>query len=148
MVRLAIEGNPHFALDDRETRRPGPSYTVDTLEELHAHGHANLVLILGSDALADMPNWKSPDRIHALARLAVAPAAGRSGSEPPIGNRQSSIVNVEMPPLAISSTLIRARAADGLPIRYLVPEPVFAYIEAHGLYRGQGSEVGGRGPRS
>jgi nicotinate-nucleotide adenylyltransferase len=143
MVRLAIEGNPHFALDDRETRRPGPSYTVDTLEELHARGHTNLVLILGSDALADMPSWKSPERIRALARLAVAEAGreeggGRRGSDSPIDNRQSSIVNVEMPPLPIRSTLIRERAAAGLPIRYLVPEPVFAYIEAHGLYRGQG----------
>jgi nicotinate-nucleotide adenylyltransferase len=142
MTRLAIAGNDAFVLDDREVRRAGPSYTVDTLEELHAEGHTNLVLVLGSDALADMPNWKSPDRISALAHLAVAPKGG--AEEPPSQLvARYSVLEIAMPNIAISSTLIRQRAAAGLPIRYLVPEPVFAYIEAHRLYMGQGSGVGG-----
>ena len=62
MTRLAIAGNAAFALDERETRRAGPTYTLDTLEALHREGHERLVLILGSDALADMPNWHEPAR--------------------------------------------------------------------------------------
>ena len=129
MTRLAVADNPHFAVDDRETRRPGPSYTVDTLEELHAEGHANLILILGADALADLPTWKHPERILELATIAVAPKPGFQNPKSKIQN-----VAIEMPPLAISSTLIRARVASGQPIRYLVVDSVMTYIRAHSLY--------------
>ena len=127
MTRLAIQGNPRFAADGREVERPGPSYTVDTLRELHAEGHADIVLVLGSDAVADLPNWREPGEIRRLARIVVAekePAAGTAGFE-----------RVDMPLLRISSTEIRARVAAGRPIRYLVPGAVREYIEAHGLYR-------------
>src|SRR5665213_1809283 len=73
MVRLAIAGVDAFIVDDREVRRQGPSYTVDTLEQLHAEGQTNLVLVLGADALDDLPNWKAPERIRELATLAIAP---------------------------------------------------------------------------
>ncbi len=150
MIRLAVAGNPHFEVDDREVRRPGPTYTVDTLEELHRElsvlSPQSLVLLVGSDALADMPNWKDPDRIRALATLAVAPnpATDTPGASA-LGTRYS-VLPVDMPPLAINSTVIRARVAAGKPIRYLVPEAVEAYIREHHLYlgvRGQGS--GARG---
>jgi len=127
MVRLAIEGNPLFAADSREIDRAGPSYTIDTLRELHREGFDDIVLVLGSDALADMPNWREPDEIRRLARIVVAeksPGAGTPGFD-----------RVEMPLLRISSTEIRARVASGRPVRYLVPEPVRAYIEQERLYR-------------
>ncbi len=130
MVRLAVADNPHFAVDDREVRREGPTYTVDTLEELHAEGHTNLVLILGSDALNDLPNWKSPDRIRELAQLAIALKHGAR-----LGSKHQALSTIEMPDLRISSTAIRARVAAGLPIRYLVPATVEAHIAAHRLYR-------------
>lgn len=128
MVRLAIAGNPLFAADAREVSRSGPSYTVDTLRELHAEGHDDIVLVLGSDAVADMPNWREPDDIRRLSRVVVAekePGAGSGGFE-----------RVEMPLLRISSTEIRARVAAGKPIRYLVAEAVRAFIEERRLYRG------------
>ncbi|MBI5948501.1 MAG: nicotinate (nicotinamide) nucleotide adenylyltransferase [Chloroflexi bacterium] len=140
MVRLAVAGNPHFEVDDREVRRPGPTYTVDTLEEYRVPsteyrvGPA-LVLILGSDALADMPNWKDPDRIRALATLAVAPKPATADVDPGLGTQYPALT-IDMPPLAISSTVIRARVAAGKPIRYLVPEAVEAYIREHMLYVG------------
>lgn len=133
MTRLAIRGNRHFALDEREARRDGPTYTVDTLEELCAEGCDDVVLVLGSDAIADMPNWKQPERIVELARIAVvakdpeAPVPAAPGGVP--------ATRVEMPYLPISSTLVRERVARGLPVRYLVPDAVERYIRRHGLYR-------------
>ncbi len=138
MTNLAIAGNPHFSLDEREVERIGPTYTVDTLRELHAQGLDDIVLILGSDALADMPTWREPDVITALARLAVAPKGMDEGQQAWLAAQvgvDTPPALVEMPPIPVSSTLVRERVRDGLPIRYLVPETVEAYIRERGLYR-------------
>ncbi|HEX6032353.1 MAG TPA: nicotinate-nucleotide adenylyltransferase, partial [Tepidiformaceae bacterium] len=127
MTGFAIAGNPAFSLDAREVGREGPTYTVDTLEELRAQGHESIVLVLGADALADMPNWKAPDRIRALATLAVA---ARDESE---GLAASGTVRIAMPAVEISSTMIRERVRSGRSIRYLVPDTVRQYIEKSGL---------------
>lgn len=130
MTRLAVAGNSAFRVDDRETRRQGPTYTVDTLEELRAElgaGGPELILVLGSDAVADMPNWKTPGRILELARVVVAEKDGAA--------RDERFARVEMPRLPISSTLIRERVARRQPVRYLVPDAVAAYIAAEALYR-------------
>lgn len=129
MTLLAAAGNAGFAVDDREACRAGPSYTVDTLEDLRAEGHSSIILVLGSDAIADMPNWKQPERIRELAAIVEAPKG-------PLSPQAPVLATVEMPELRISSTEIRARVAAGRPIRYLVPETVEAYIREHGLYRG------------
>ncbi len=126
MVTLAIAGNPAFSLDDREMRRPGSTYTVDTLEELAREGIDQPYLILGADAFADLPNWHRHDELPKLARIVIAP---RPGIEPPPGYPV-----LDMPALAISSTDIRRRLLAGLPIRYLVPDPVISYIHHHRLY--------------
>ena len=164
MTELAVAGNPHFGVDAREVHRAGNTYTIDTLESLRAEsGDAKprLVLILGSDALADMPYWKTPERLFELASIVIA----RKGSlgpheiatEMPVPptllsllrvrwpHRVGELLNHEhlpetlpvvsmMPTLPISSTLIRQRVADGLPVQYLVPASVETYIAAHGLY--------------
>ncbi len=127
MVESALGGNERFAADGREVRRAGPSYTVDTLRELRADGHEDIVLVLGSDALADMPNWREPEEIRRLARVVIAekePGVGTGGFE-----------RVEMPLLRVSSTEIRRRVAEGRPIRYLVQEAVERLIGERGLYR-------------
>ena len=138
MTNLAIAGNPHFSLDEREIERIGPTYTVDTLRELHAEGMDDVILILGSDALADMPAWREPDVITALARLAVAPKGADEGEQAwlagQVGLERAPLI-VDMPPLPVSSTLVRARIRAGEAVRYLVPEAVEAYIREHGLYR-------------
>lgn len=164
MTRLAVASNPAFSVDEREIRRPGPTYTVDTLEALHAEGAREIILILGSDAVADMRNWKQPARIRELAVIAVAekpsapalrasvpyviaaedaprlarehremPSIGPHGAPPP--PRTDPVI--AMPPIAVSSTLIRERVAQGLPVRYLVPDAVLEYIEQQGLYRAE-----------
>lgn len=129
MLRLAIEANPAFRIDDREVRRDGPTYTIDTLEELHQEGFTDIVLILGADALDDLPNWHSPERIQSLATLAVAPRYG------PAPSAQPNVITVDMPPVAISATHIRQRVAQSKTIRYLVPDAVERYILTHNLYR-------------
>lgn len=138
MTNLAIAGNPHFFLDEREIERIGPTYTVDTLRELHAEGMDDLILILGSDALADMPAWREPDVITALARPAVAPKGGDAGEQAwlaaQVGLDTPPLV-VDMPPVPVSSTLVRERVRAGKAVRYFVPDAVEAYIREHGLYR-------------
>jgi nicotinate-nucleotide adenylyltransferase len=132
MLELAIAGEPRFAASRAELDRDGPSYTVETLERL-SDGD-DLFLILGSDAIADFPRWKDPDRIAALATLAVAE---RPGAPDRVGD--APIVRFDAPRLDISSRELRARAARGLSLRYLVPEPAWKHIEAHALYRTEGS---------
>ena len=138
MTHLAIADNPDFHLDEREGERIGPTYTVDTLREMHVQGLDEVVLILGSDALADMPAWREPDVITALARLAVAPKGADESEQARLaaqaGLREAPIP-IDMPPLPVSSTLVRDRVRLRVPIRYLVPEAVEAYIDLHGLYR-------------
>jgi nicotinate-nucleotide adenylyltransferase len=132
MLELAVAGEPRFSVSRVELDRAGPSYTVDTLEELGGGG--DLFLILGSDAMANLPRWKDADRIAELATLTVAE---RPGAPERVGD--APIVRFDAPRLDISSRELRARAARGLSLRYLVPEPVWRHIEARGLYRAEGS---------
>lgn len=128
MVRLAIAGNLLFAADAREVSRSGPSYTVDTLRELRAEGHDDIVLAPAATRSRTCPTGANRTRFRRLSRIVVAekePGAGSGGFE-----------RVEMPLLRVSSTEIRARVAAGKPIRYLVAEAVRAFIEERRLYRG------------
>lgn len=133
MVRAAAASNPAFAVDDRELRRDGPTYTVDTLEELRTEPQAagGIVFLIGADTLADFWRWRAPERILELATIGVVPKPGASRHP----ERDVPHVPVPMPLLAISSTLIRGRAAAGLPIRYLVPDAVADAIASEGLYQ-------------
>jgi nicotinate-nucleotide adenylyltransferase len=128
MTELATDPNPHFAVDAREVRREGPTYTVETLEELCSEGHDRLLLVLGSDALRDMEHWKEPQRIRELATLVVATRPGDDGPE------AAGVTPMQMPAIDVSSTAIRERVAAGKTIRYLVPDAVRDYIAHHQLY--------------
>ncbi len=135
MVRLAVAGNEAFALDDREVRRSGPSYTSETLRELSASFSRGEVLyfLLGEDALADLPNWRDPAAIVREARLAIAPRKDSPPVESPLlaGAR---VDRLDMPYIGISSTDIRQRVHERRSVRYLVPEAVEAYIRKQKLY--------------
>jgi nicotinate-nucleotide adenylyltransferase len=141
MARLAITGNPAFERSAMETERNGPSYTVETMFRLRdrlvpADG---LWLILGTDALAGLPEWKEPDRILELCRLAVAPRARDASDldhlESKLPGLKDKVDWLEMGRVDISSSEIRRRAAAGKSIRYLVPAAVEDYIQANGLYQ-------------
>jgi len=133
MVRLAIEDNAAFELDEREVRRQGPTYTVDTLHELRRdYPLDEFFLLLGEDALADLPFWRDPEGIVAAAQIVVAPRAGFAPSELPFDSGR--IVHIDMPRLEVSSTDLRARASEGRSLRYFVPASVEAYIRGNRLY--------------
>ena len=142
MCRLAIAGQEdHLAVSDLEAKREGPSYTVDTLEELHAeHPESELFLIVGADVAIGFPTWRAPERVLSLATLAVAERPGtrrdaveRSLRDVPGGEAAEFF---PMPEIGISSTMLRERARRSQPTTYLIPESVRSYIDAHGLYRG------------
>ena len=126
MLIAAIAGEPRFHVSELELDRKGPSFTVDTLEALRGEG--DLFLILGSDAYADFERWRDPARIRALARVVLA-------ARPGAPNAPGGVGMLDSPLMDISSRELRARAARGRSLRYLVPEEVLRYIEEHRLYR-------------
>jgi nicotinate-nucleotide adenylyltransferase len=130
MLSLAISGEPGFALEPLELDRPGPSYTVHTLRELHQrHPDMELILLLGADAAAELPDWYEADQIPRLARIVVFARAGSPVSlMPPIAQV------IEVPAINISATEVRRRVSRRLPIRYWVPDAVAEYIARHRLY--------------
>jgi nicotinate-nucleotide adenylyltransferase len=145
MVRLATSGNSKFYVDDREIRRGGQSYTVETLEELHKEfPSVKWVFFMGADSLTTFQLWKQPERICQLARVVVVNRAGQPPPEMSIlaeflpestSNCEWYLLHrMEMPQIEISSTDIRTRVKNGQSIRYLVPPAVEAYISAQGLY--------------
>ena len=139
LCRLAARDDERFEVSELEVERSGPSYTVDTLTELHSNARDNdLFLIVGGDIAAGFANWHEPERVLSMATLAVAKRRGtrRAAVDAalarlPGGERTRFF---RMPRIDISSTLVRERVRAGLPIRYLVPEPVEGYIAEKGLY--------------
>ncbi|MCZ6535412.1 MAG: nicotinate-nucleotide adenylyltransferase [Chloroflexi bacterium] len=142
MVRLAVSSNPFFRVSSVEIDRPGPSYTLDTLEALLAeYGEGvEIFFILGVDALTEFHRWKEPERILELAKLAVVGRPGFKGGDPsPKGNlvegASDRIVKLDGTNIEISAGEIRRRVAEGRSIRYRVCDEVADYIMHHGLYR-------------
>jgi len=138
MVELAIADNRAFELSRIEVDRPGPSYTVDTLETLAAGGD-RVTVILSAETFAELPTWHEPWRLFEAARVAVAPRWGYPAPDPDwlaatFPGREDRVSYLEGPRLGVSSTALRARVAAGRSIRYLVPQLVAAYIAANNLY--------------
>jgi nicotinate-nucleotide adenylyltransferase len=137
MLKAAIEGNEHFAISDIELRREGPTYTADTLAALAGERlDDQFWFIVGADALADLPNWRDPQRIVQHAMLAVAPRDAQEVNVAALNIEgiADRIVMFDCPAVAISSTDVRARVGAGRSVRYLVPDAVAPYIEREGLY--------------
>jgi nicotinate-nucleotide adenylyltransferase len=133
MARLAAEGNPALVVDDRETRRDGPTYSADTLTELHAeHPDDAFTFIVGADTAAHMPKW---DRVEQALALADWVMVGRPGTDWPRHDLAGQLRVVEVPGIDISSSDVRDRIRDGRSVRYLVPQAVLDYIDEHRLYR-------------
>ena len=132
MVRAAVENDDRFVVDDLELRRPGASYTVDTLRELRArYPRAELFFVIGVDQYRELHSWREPEEVARLARLAVVSRDGEQVSrEGPIPVEPVSVTRIDL-----SATDIRRRIHQGESIRYFVPEPVREIIEREGLYR-------------
>jgi nicotinate-nucleotide adenylyltransferase len=144
MVELAIKGNEAFGVSRVELDRPGPSYSADTVERLREDAAARgaddrFVMIMSGEALAALPTWHDPERLLRACHVAVVDRPGfRTPGRPWVGEHfpglEDRIVFVTGPALCHSSSDIRARAAAGRSIRYLVPAAVADYIEEHRLY--------------
>jgi nicotinate-nucleotide adenylyltransferase len=129
MVELALGDADGLVLDRRELRRPGPSYTIDTLRELSAEIPATeWVVLLGADSAQSFATWHQPEAIRQLATIAVFQ---RGIDAPPAGFD----VTVPVPALELSSSAVRRRAARGLSLLGWVPPRVAEYIAAERIYR-------------
>jgi nicotinate-nucleotide adenylyltransferase len=139
LCEAAIEGDERFSASRMELDREGPSYTVETLRALREESPEDeLFLILGGDQAAALAQWHEPEAVLELATICVVERVGHSRSA--IGIQLSRLRGadavrfLEMPVMQVSSTSVRRRVAAGQPIRYLVPDRVSEYIEAHSLY--------------
>jgi nicotinate-nucleotide adenylyltransferase len=140
MVQLAVAGEPRFEVSNIEIIRPGATYTVDTLIEiLEDRGPLELYVILGWDALNDLPRWKDPARLIQMSRIVAVPRPGYrlpdlTAMEKELPGLKERLIILEGPRIKMSSSDIRRRIADGLPFAEEVPEAVAAYIRANRLY--------------
>jgi nicotinate-nucleotide adenylyltransferase len=150
MCRQAVAGDERLGVSRIEADVPGRSFTVDTLRRLHARRPEDeLTFILGGDQARDVPAWREPEAILALATLGVAEREDvrRADITEHLCRVQGAAGRVtffDMPRIDLSSSLIRHRVAERRPIRYLVADAVGAYVEREGLYRG-GAGAGRRG---
>jgi nicotinate-nucleotide adenylyltransferase len=140
MTGLAVADNESFAASDVETSREGPSFTYRTLELLTEDRPGDeFWFVMGADVAAGLEGWREPRRVLELGRLAIAARPGTELDEAEAalerlgGSDRADLVR--MPEVAVSSTRIRRRIAQGRPIRYLVPDAVRELIEERGLYR-------------
>ncbi len=162
MVRLAIASDPYFAISDVEIRRPGKSYSIDTIRLLQQEygAQTQLLFLIGLDAFLDFPSWRKPltllelcpfvvlsrpgQSFRSLSTVALLPPipqssladldAGRiSQFEAPLGKQR--LICLQLPPCAVSASDIRARIRRGLPVANLLPPLVESYILQHHLYQ-------------
>lgn len=145
MCRLAVVGDPLFAVSDWEVSQAGPNYTLLTVQRFRAASPegTELYWLIGMDSLRELRTWY---RIAELVAACTVVTAGRPGVAPPELEECLAMLPVEAreaigrhilntPLIEISATEVRARARAGQSLRYLVPDAVAAYIETHGLYR-------------
>lgn len=138
MAREAFGAVPRAFVDDRELRRAGPTYTIDTLRQLRAEFPGmELMLVIGADQAEALHSWRESEQILKLATVAVAERARPDPDAPPF-DRSSLLgarsAKVELPPMPVSATQVRALVAAGQEIGRLVPPGVASYIARHHLY--------------
>jgi nicotinate-nucleotide adenylyltransferase len=141
MCRLAAAGHGEWlAVSELEANRAGPSYTVDTLREIHASRPGDeLTFIVGGDMAWSLPTWREPEAILELARIAVAERVGARREEVReqlAGLKGAERVRyIDVPRMDVSSAALRQRVRGGHPITFLVPDGVSDYIDERRLYR-------------
>ncbi|HEY3875601.1 MAG TPA: nicotinate-nucleotide adenylyltransferase [Candidatus Kapabacteria bacterium] len=135
MLRLAIEGNAKFEVSDLEMKRPSPSFTIDSLDEIKSrYGVSSIFLFIGFDQLAMFHSWKDYERILSENTVVAMnrPSFDIIKSDPLLRERVRFLA---IPQLEISSTDIRSRVREGKSVRYFVPKNVSDYMEKHRLYQ-------------
>lgn len=134
MTVVATASNPRFTVSRADIDRPGTTYTIDTLRDFRAlFPDDELFFITGADAVSDIVRWKDPEELFELATFVGVTRPGHIIELE--GLPSDRIALLEIPALAISSTDLRSRVAQGTPVWYLVPDGVVQYIGKYGLYR-------------
>ncbi|WP_078500945.1 nicotinate-nucleotide adenylyltransferase [Wenjunlia vitaminophila] len=137
MTVIATASNPQFSVSRSDIDRGGPTFTIDTLRDLHAeHGEADLFFITGADALSQIFSWRNAQDLFDLAHFIGVTRPGHTLANP--GLPEGGVSLVEVPALAISSSDCRERVSKGEPVWYLVPDGVVRYINKRALYRDVG----------
>lgn len=136
MTELATNGVDYFFPDNREVHRDGWTYTIDTLDTFPMEDE--VYLIMGADAARGLPTWHRWEEVISRVRLAILPRPGIDPQE--VEDAVGPTRWLDMPPIAISGTIIRQRAATGTGIRFMVTEPVYEYLTANRLYQDSASE--------
>jgi len=151
MLELALAGQSYLVADRRELDRPGPTYTIDTLQEIRAEVGPDraVILIIGADQLAQLDRWKSWQRLLDVAHLAILTRPNCASTpmhidgflKPHRAKRQELALHpagfvtaISVTALAISASDIRRRLNHSLSVRYLVPDAVIEYLHSHALY--------------
>jgi nicotinate-nucleotide adenylyltransferase len=141
MTELAIAGNPHFGLSRGDVDRPGPHYTIDLLTIVAGQlpPGSELFFLMGFDSLADLPRWREPAQLirtaHLVALTRPDVPIDWDALEASLPGVRERIKLLDMPELEIASRDLRERVRNGRSIRYMVPEPVIAYVQDRHLYR-------------
>ncbi len=135
MTVIATASNPRFHVSRIDIDRGGPTYTIDTLRELHGtYGdETELFFITGADALSSILTWRDADELFGLAHFVGCTRPGHRLTDRGLPDGKVSLV--EIPALAISSSDCRERVQRGEPIWYLVPDGIVQYINKRKLYR-------------
>jgi nicotinate-nucleotide adenylyltransferase len=134
MTVVATASNPRFSVSRVDIDRPGPTYTADTLSDLHAeYPEAELYFITGADALSQILTWHRLEELFRLAHFVGVTRPGYTLDDDHLPD--GSVTLVEVPAMAISSTDCRRRVQEGRPVWYLVPDGVVQYISKRKLYR-------------
>ena len=134
MTVIATAANPRFTVSRVDVDRKGPTYTIDTLRDIHAaRPNADIFFISGADAIAQILDWKDVEQVWPLAHFIAVSRPGHPLSIS--GLPEQGVSLLEVPALAISSTDCRSRVSRGFPVWYLVPDGVVQYISKHHLYR-------------
>jgi len=141
MTVIATASNPRFSVSRVDVDRDGPTYTIDTLRDLHKERpDTDLYFITGADALAQILTWHDAEAIFELAHFVGCTRPGTTIDDATLdGLPQHKVTTIQVPALAISSTECRARAQKSEPVWYLVPDGVVQYIAKRGLYQLQDS---------
>jgi nicotinate-nucleotide adenylyltransferase len=136
MARIAFSELPRTVIDDRELRRVGPTYTVDTLRELQAeHPRAELFLVMGEDQASSFERWREWQAILGMAVLCVASRPHAMRTQGPSPSWPERVMPISLPAMPESATEVRARLIQERDVTGLVPSGVASYIESQHLYR-------------
>ena len=143
MTHLLVGSTPAFEVSDMEVTRPGPTYTVDTLQELRQDSPpgTEYLFILGEDSVADLPRWHNPQELVTLCRFIAMPRVDGAG-RPDLtaaydaipGLRENVTILEDAPRMDISSSSVRKMMESGDDLRGIVPDNIVKYITAHRLY--------------